>query len=60
MRNMCSLLRSSSGGAFVALSDCFLDNGDAQLWYLNALLIGLILILILKKSKIKADLFSDL
>lgn len=26
--------------------------GDAQLWYLNALLIGLILILILKKSKI--------
>lgn len=23
-----SLLRSSSGGAFVALSDCFLDNGD--------------------------------
>ena len=26
--------------------------GDAQLWYLNALLVGLILILILKKSKI--------
>lgn len=30
----------------------FLFIGDAQLWYLNALLIGLILILILRKLKI--------
>ena len=29
LKDRASLLRSSSGGAFVALSDCFLDNGDA-------------------------------
>ena len=27
LKDRASLLRSSSGGAFVALSDCFLDNG---------------------------------
>ena len=31
LKDRASLLRSSSGGAFVALSDCFLDNGDA--WF---------------------------
>lgn len=29
LRDKDSLLRSSSGGAFVAISDWFLDNGDA-------------------------------
>ena len=29
LKDRASLLRSLSGGAFVALSDCFLDNGDA-------------------------------
>ena len=29
LKDRASLLRSSSGGAFVALSDCYLDNGDA-------------------------------
>lgn len=29
LKDSASLLRSSSGGAFVAFSDYFLDNGDA-------------------------------
>lgn len=46
------LSKSSVLNTFLRWIRAFLFIGDAQLWYLNALLIGLILILILRKMKI--------
>ena len=46
------LCKSSMIGVLLKWFRTVFFIGDAQLWYLNALLIGLILILILKKSKI--------